>query len=213
MVGNDAILYPKGEIMQRRDLRNSDIGPCLFTYTGRILDPFTVKAKDIHIMDIAHSLARQCRYNGHVSFFYSVAQHCVLMAESKLPGTPQWKLMHDAAEAYLPDVVSGFKRWLPKLVEAEDHIMLEVAKRFELPSLEGKLLAEVKQGDVEIRYWEGRMLMPEVEGAEWSNDVEEPKVKIKIEPWPPHIAEERFIKCFRKFFDFTLKETLCVVEK
>ncbi|KKM17302.1 hypothetical protein LCGC14_1677190, partial [marine sediment metagenome] len=70
------------------------------TYTGRTLNIFTMGPNDVHVMDIAHALSNMCRYNGQVSHFYSVAEHCVLMARSKFPGDPKWKLLHDAGEAY-----------------------------------------------------------------------------------------------------------------
>lgn len=178
----------------------------LTTYTGRQVNPLTMTAKDFHILDIAHALSNQCRYNGHVRYFYSVAQHCVLLAESEFPGLPKWKLMHDAAEAYLPDVCVGFKSHLPKLVEAENRILKQLAELLELPPLKGKILEDIKEGDRAIRFWEGRAFMPEVAGVCWGKDVEPPKVKVKIERWPPHYAEERFIKCFRRLFNFTKKE-------
>ena len=39
------------------------------TFTGRLVDVFDPAAADIHIEDIAHSLAHICRYNGHVARF------------------------------------------------------------------------------------------------------------------------------------------------
>lgn len=181
-------------------------GPYLITFTGRKVYPLTLKAEDIHIFDIAHALSYMCRYNGHALFFYSVAQHCVLLAESKFPGIPLWKLMHDAGEAYLPDVTCGFKPLLPKLVEAENHILEKVAEVFDLPPLCGKVWEDVKIGDNEITYWEGKALMPEFPGTQWSRDVKPPKVEVKIEYWPPRYAEERFIKCFRKLFGFSFTD-------
>ena len=46
-------------------------------WSGELVDPFDMTADDIHISDIAHSLARQCRYNGHVEGFLSVAAHSI----------------------------------------------------------------------------------------------------------------------------------------
>ena len=73
---------------------------------------------DVNIVDIAHSLAMQCRFTGHTKVFYSVAQHSVLV--SKLlerrgcdHATVLWGLMHDAAEAYLVgDVATPVKKSL-----------------------------------------------------------------------------------------------------
>lgn len=175
-------------------------GPYIITYTGKKVYPLTMGVGDVSIFDIAHALSNTCRYNGHVSFFYSVAQHSVLLAESKFPGMPQWRLLHDAGEAYLPDVCHGFKPLLPKLIEMEEHILELVAEKFGLPPLAGEVLRKIKIGDSAIIHWEGRALMPIVPGTQWSDDVIPPKVKIKIEGWPPHYAEERFIECFKSIF-------------
>jgi len=71
----------------------------------------------IVIDDIAHQLGRVCRYGGAVDTYYSVASHSVyvaqaLDAEYHEPELTRAGLLHDAAEAYLGDQVSYFKRWL-----------------------------------------------------------------------------------------------------
>ena len=58
-------------------------GDWIMTFTGRkfwVLDP---QPEDVNIIDIAHALAMKVRFNGHVSRFYSVAQHSVLVAEQQ----------------------------------------------------------------------------------------------------------------------------------
>jgi len=67
--------------------------------------------------DIAHALAMKCRFTGHCRFHYSVAQHSYLMAHMSLEqytddNTARLALLHDATEAYLPDVASPLKRAL-----------------------------------------------------------------------------------------------------
>ena len=85
----------------------------IVTYTGKIFDLLNPKPEMVCIKDIAHSLAYQCRYTGHTKFFYSVAQHCVLMAENPdLPGDPLQKLLHDAAETYIGDMARPWKNLL-----------------------------------------------------------------------------------------------------
>jgi hypothetical protein len=93
----------------------------------------------IRLDDIAHALSRLCRFGGHVREFYSVAQHSVLVGELvrlRAPGDRTayaWALMHDAAEAYLGDVVSPLKRYLPSYADLELHVLRSVAGAFGLP--------------------------------------------------------------------------------
>lgn len=82
----------------------------VMTYTGKLVDVLNIKPDDICIEDIAHSLALQCRYTGHVKEFYSVAQHCVLMSELDLPSDPMARLLHDSAETYIADITTWIKR-------------------------------------------------------------------------------------------------------
>lgn len=80
------------------------------TYTGKLVNVFNLKHEDVCIEDIAHALSMQCRFSGHTREFYSVAQHCCHCYELAQE-YPLECLMHDAAEAYLHDVVSPVKRW------------------------------------------------------------------------------------------------------
>jgi hypothetical protein len=83
------------------------------TFTGRV-DPLNPVVDEINIEDIAHALSRQCRYNGHCVGFISVARHSIWVSERlaeqdhdelvQLTG-----LLHDAAEAYLGDLVRPIK--------------------------------------------------------------------------------------------------------
>ena len=175
--------------------------PSLTTYTGKQIFPLQIVAEEIDIEDIAHALSMTCRYNGHVKRFYSVAEHCVLMVKSEFPGMLEWKLLHDAAEAYLPDVCCGFKPLLPKLVEGEKHILRMIAEKYDLPPFVGEVEARIKLGDRAIRYWEGRALMPDKPNTEWSSLVTPPKVKIKIECWPPEQAERIFLDYYYELFE------------
>jgi hypothetical protein len=94
------------------------------THTGRLVSFLDPRPEDIDIADIAHHLARTGRFGGAVDDFYSVASHSVYvsrrLAEEGYPPYVQLAgLLHDSAEAYLGDVVSGLKRLLPQYYEIE----------------------------------------------------------------------------------------------
>ncbi|KKN68080.1 hypothetical protein LCGC14_0455340 [marine sediment metagenome] len=89
-------------------------GPFILTYTGKMFHYDHIEPDSIDIRDIAHALSHLCRYTGHTSMFYSVAQHSLLVSE-KMPGGPADKLaglLHDAAEAYVNDLASPLKRYI-----------------------------------------------------------------------------------------------------
>ena len=110
------------------------------TWTRRRVEPLALKASDVCIEDIARALSRQCRYNGHVGGFFSVARHSLWVADKlseqgysariQLAG-----LLHDASEAYLGDVPRPLKQ-APELESfrfAEARAELVISKTFSLP--------------------------------------------------------------------------------
>lgn len=55
-------------------------GDWMQTFSGIQFYPLDPRVEDVRIEDIARALAMQCRYNGHVTRFYSVAEHSVRVA-------------------------------------------------------------------------------------------------------------------------------------
>ena len=91
----------------------------------------------IDIQDIAHSLSMQCRFNGHVRRFYSVAQHSCEVAdliwqETQSPELTLWGLLHDAAETYLTDLPKPVKETLPEYKATEEKLLEAIMKHFGL---------------------------------------------------------------------------------
>lgn len=79
------------------------------TFKGNRFYPLEGRIDQIDIEDIAHGLAFQCRFNGQTSSFYSVAQHSLMVARLVPKNYYKAALLHDAAEAYLGDVVKPLK--------------------------------------------------------------------------------------------------------
>jgi hypothetical protein len=132
--------YGRGDANRRgimEDGNNKDRGPCILTRSGQdfyFLDP---SPEDIIIDDVAHALSLQCRFNGHCQDFYSVAEHSVWVSRylERTYGDKELALcglLHDAAEAYLGDVVSPLKKLLPEYVRIESNIERCIASRFGL---------------------------------------------------------------------------------
>jgi hypothetical protein len=109
--------------------------PAVGTFTGRLFNFLDPRIDEVDLLDIAHGLSNLCRFNGQSNEFYSVAQHSVCV--SHLCNTPdaRWGLLHDAAEAYLGDIVSPVKHNIPGMENfslIEDVVMNAIAARFGL---------------------------------------------------------------------------------
>lgn len=108
------------------------------TMSGALVDLAAPVAETIDIRDIAHALAMTCRFNGHTSRFYSVAEHSVLVAQAALvagasPDVQMMALLHDATEAYLGDIVRPAKPLLGEdWHEAEVRLSETLIARFNL---------------------------------------------------------------------------------
>ena len=79
------------------------------TYTGRKVYPLELTADQVCVEDVAHALSLKCRFAGHCRRFYSVADHSLRVAAILPPPLRLAGLLHDAAEAYLPDVAGPIK--------------------------------------------------------------------------------------------------------
>ncbi|MFA7219323.1 MAG: hypothetical protein WC119_02330 [Synergistaceae bacterium] len=108
--------------------------PFMQTYTGLKFYPTRPSVDAINLMDIAHSLSMQCRFNGHCLYFYSVAEHSVRVSRILRKKKDRlWGLLHDASEAYASDVVRPVKVLMPSYNGIEESIQKVIAERFDLP--------------------------------------------------------------------------------
>lgn len=128
----------------------------LVTFSGKQIAPDNLRVAEVDIQDIAHSLSLQCRFAGHTSVFYSVAQHSVRVARS-LPRPLQLAgLLHDAPEAYLTDLPRPVKRMMPAYSYLEHKIWVAIAEAFEV---DVKIPPEVVFADNQALHAEWRELM------------------------------------------------------
>jgi hypothetical protein len=168
-------------------------GNWIGTYSGVQFYPLDPRIEEVRIEDIAHALANQCRFLGHCSEFYSVAQHSVLVSRHCSRLNRAWGLLHDAAEAYLPDMPRPLKQ-LPEFKwyrDLEATIQEVIAQRF---GLEWPEPTEVKQIDTAILLDEGRAIMPK--SFERWNCVGGESLDMTIFPWSPRRAEDEFMLAF-----------------
>ncbi len=170
--------------------------PWIETFTGKqfwFLDP---KPEMIDIIDIAHALAHTCRYGGHASRFYSVAEHCVIMSRfmegANFANDACFAaLMHDAAEAYLGDIPAPIKDQLPQFKELEEVVETAIARKFKLRQ---PLHPIIKEYDMRILKDEKRQVMGNVPWGEQMENVW--PLGVELYCWAPEMAKKRFLQQF-----------------
>ncbi len=163
------------------------------TFTGQAVTPLAMTADQINIEDIAHALSNQCRFSGHVREFYSVGQHCNIIATTILrafddPTMALCGLLHDASEAYLVDIPKPLKPHLQNYMALEAQVMQAVKKKFRLPEqfpaivhIADQVILRTEQRDLMSRNWHHR-----------KSDM----FSFEIEPVAPENAEEDFLYLF-----------------
>ena len=168
----------------------------IFTFTGRTIRPLDPDPADIDIEDIAHALANQCRWTGHVRKFYSVAEHSIYVAY-ELPDELQLSgLLHDATEAYLADLARPIKHAPllgPEYLKYEAILEAAIAQRFDVKTLHQD--DRIKVADDEVLRREAQQLMPE----SLASIMPKPKSDAVISCLTPKQAEHRFLVHFLRY--------------
>lgn len=98
------------------------------TASGQIVDLAHPDPATIRLGDIAHGLSMTCRFAGHTSRFYSVAEHAVLVARrvqslGHSERTVLAALHHDDAEAFLGDIPAPLKCLVPDFAPLEEQML------------------------------------------------------------------------------------------
>jgi hypothetical protein len=131
-------------------------GSWMQTATGRAYWPVDPRGEDVCIEDIAHALGHLCRYAGHTTTFYSVAEHCILVSRMVPPEHAFKALLHDATEAYVVDVPRPLKKSLPGYAEIEERNWRAICDHFGLTYEMPKCIHDA---DVAILYAEREALL------------------------------------------------------
>ncbi len=177
------------------DMRNGD---WMQTFTGKAFYPADPRVEDIDIIDIAHALSMECRYGGHCSHFYSVAEHCVLLCDiCPDPFQRGLFLMHDAEEAYLKDIPRPLKASLRDYKPMSRLISQMIRIKFGVrPLLDTDLLHEY---DYRICLDEAKVLLGKPP-MPWANSEWVEPLGVGLSYWTPQIAKIQFLKRFNVLF-------------
>ena len=182
-------------------LEENTINTKIITYTGKSFDLLDPQPEMVCIEDIAHSLSLLCRYTGHAKEFYSVAQHCVLMAGVKSPSNPLHRLLHDAGEAYIGDMSSPWKQILWTGISLKGAIQYVRVKEWEqkIQQAVGVALGVDLRHSTEVKDIDNRMYFTEVRDLMMQSE-EFGKWRANLKPfdffitsWNPKYAEHSFL--------------------
>lgn len=169
----------------------------IMTFSGIYVNVLDLKPENILLEDIAHALAMQCRFAGHVREFISIAQHSVNVSKHVPEEHALWGLLHDASEAYVTDLPRPLKysSALVGFTELEERVQRVIAERFHLP---WPIPEEVKiQDGVELlTEWES---FKPLGGMRWNGSLAhlEPRDTHLVSLAPPQ-AKLTFLKRFKE---------------
>lgn len=174
------------------------------THTGRLIDLVDPDPENLHIEDIATALSRICRFGGHSSAFYSVAQHSILVTALVPQECQKAALLHDAAEAYLGDVIKPLKVLLGAAYkQLEDRFETAIYRKYGV-QISSVVKAEVKQADMLMLEMEHEALILQSPGrlngmmhnTAWEWYDENGKWA-----WDSETAREIFMQVFNQLFE------------
>lgn len=166
----------------------------MWTHSGKKYWPRDPRVEDVCIEDIARGLSMLCRYTGQVQYFYSVAEHSILVSLMVPPELALEGLLHDASEAYCADMNRPLKHGLTDYKRFERMNEEVIRTKFRLPLTEHPL---VKQADSNILRTEYKTLMRHQlppEDLVMVPGVYDPAVRLFC--WTPAQAEVAFLNRF-----------------
>jgi uncharacterized protein len=175
----------------------------MMTKSGRAFWPLQPHVGEPAISDIAHALAHICRYGGHTTRFYSVAEHSFHVwnaVRAVEPDAGLEALLHDATEAYIGDLIWPLKQdvgFAHEFKRAEARLARVIAgtfgTRYPYPPI-------VKRMDTAILVNEREQAMPPAReaAADWGRkEWGEPIAGLTLEFWSPTSARNAFMEAFQ----------------
>lgn len=171
------------------------VGATIITRSGRYFDFIDPQPDQITIDDIAWGLSNICRFNGQCLEFYSVAQHSVLVMDIVPKEHQKAALLHDAAEAYVGDMVGPLKQLVPEYKAIEKRIEAAIFAKFGITT---PLDACIKHADLRMLRTEQRDLTSGRKDSWNGLDQYEP-MSDRMWPLKPVFAYQLFMRAWLEF--------------
>ncbi|RYI03693.1 HD family hydrolase [Proteus mirabilis] len=166
------------------------------TATNKHFYYLDVRIEDMDIQDIATGLANECRFNGQIDNFYSVAQHSVYTSYLVAPEFALEALLHDASEAYVKDLPSPLKKLLPEYKLIELRVEKMIRKKFGLPE---NMSDKVHFADLMMLATEKRDLDIDAD-SNWLMLEGIPASDFAVNPLTPRQAKSLFLRRFNELY-------------
>lgn len=167
------------------------VGATIILASGNHFDFLNPESCEFLITDIARGLSNTCRYGGQLHRFYSVAQHSYHVSLLVEPRYALEGLMHDAAEAYVGDMVGPLKQLVPDYKAIEERTERAIADRFGLRFDECR--AALKVADLRMLHTEQRDLTAG-KGQNWNGLSGYEPLDCTLTPLSPVTAEITFLE-------------------
>lgn len=177
------------------------------TYTGRKYDFVYNHPEDINIVDIAHALSQKVRFEGHLQYPYSIAQHsltvsAVMRKDKYSKEVCLQALMHDSHEAYIPDFTRPLQMYLEEqmgvnITALKEQIDAAISERFGIDLISKNPKIE-KYDDILLRSEAEDLFERPVDN--WPKNISEYRTKDRISKQnilPHHEAKNLFIQTFK----------------
>lgn len=142
--------------------------PWVETVSGIHFEFLSPRPEQINIKDIAWALSHIPRFGGHAKKFVSVAEHSIYVAMLSPKSLALEGLLHDAAEAYILDMPSPIKQFLPDYRAMEHKILSAIYCKYILGVPTSR---EVKDADKAQLQMEAHYLVPS-RGEDWITRIE-----------------------------------------
>lgn len=171
----------------------------IVTHSRKEIDPSCPRAEDIDIVDIAHALARTGRFGNHGDHFLSVARHsldaCQVAASYyHAPVATQLQaLLHDAAEAYIGDIVGPVKLLLgDRVKQIENRFLRAIGEHVGIDLVH--LEPVVKEIDMRLLLGERDTVFNGRYGRPWPMDLDYHGIRFAPIAQKPDYVAAQFIR-------------------
>lgn len=166
---------------------------------GHYVDLVNPDPDSIEVRSIAAALSKVCRFGGHCPQFYSVAEHCIhatalACSEGYTGDALVAVFLHDAAEAYIGDMVKPLKLAMSQYGEAERRIEAAIQSAFGVDF--AKWMDVIKRFDRAMLKAEKVTMWPE-DTEKWAGFSEIEDRVVKFQFWEPSQAEIQFLAMAR----------------